>query len=109
MANFPRLLPFLLLLVVATTHAQVSRRILDKTTGQPVPYVSVALYRQVDTVTAVSGAVADSVGQYLIAGVKPGTYSLKTFFIGYKAIRQSIIVSRGQPTDVGAIVLEADS
>ncbi len=90
-------------------HAQVSGRILDKATSQPVPYVSVALYAQSDTVTAVGGAVADSAGRYTISGVKPGLYSLKTFFVGYRATRQSIPVTRGQVTDAGTMLLEMDA
>ncbi len=90
-------------------HAQVSGRILDKATRQPVPYVSVALYGQPDTTLAVGGAVADSAGYFSIAGVKPGLFNLKTFFVGYRPTRQSLTVVRGQATDVGTIRLEMDA
>ena len=104
-----RLLPVFFIFTAFAAHAQISGRVLDKATSQPVPYVSVALYKQTDTVTAVSGAIADSAGRYIIAGVKPGVYTLKTFFVGYKPTGQSITVMRGQAVDAGTLLLEADS
>ncbi|RYF73136.1 MAG: hypothetical protein EOO39_10940 [Cytophagaceae bacterium] len=45
-------------------QSRVTGRMLDSTTGQPVPFVSVALYRIADTV-AVIGGITDSTGRYL--------------------------------------------
>ena len=104
-----RILTVVLLFAAFTAQGQLRGRIIDNATGQPVPYVSVALYWQADTITAVSGAVADSAGRYVINDAKPGSYALKTFFVGYKPTRQPVIVTRGQASDIGTIRLEADA
>ncbi|WP_245877912.1 TonB-dependent receptor [Spirosoma fluviale] len=104
------LLLTLTLLGLVTVRAQtlVSGRILDKITSQPVPFVSVALYRQPDSV-AVGGAITDSTGLFRIADAKAGVYTLRTFFVGYKPALVPITVVRNQPLELGVLVLEGDS
>lgn len=50
----------------------------DASTGQPIPYANVAIWN------TAQGAVTDSVGQFEIAGIKPGSYRLQSSFLGYK-------------------------
>jgi outer membrane receptor protein involved in Fe transport len=105
-----RVLIILVLLVQISARAQttVSGRIIEKGTNAPIPFVSVALYRQPDSV-AVGGTITDSTGQYRIAIAKAGTYTLSTFFVGYKPVSVVLTASRGQQLDLGTIPLEADS
>lgn len=50
----------------------------DASTGQAIPYANVAIWN------TAQGAVTDSVGQFMIANVKPGSYRLQSSFLGYK-------------------------
>lgn len=86
----------------------LSGHILDTTTRQPVPFVSVALYRLPDSV-ALNGGITDSSGRFRIADVQSGSYQLKTFFVGYKPESMRVSVSDGQSVDLGSLFLEADS
>jgi hypothetical protein len=92
------------------TYAQttVSGLVVEKGTNAPIPYVSVALYRQPDSV-AVGGTITDSTGQYRIVVAKAGAYTLNTFFVGYKPVSVPLTASRGQQLDLGTITLEGDS
>ncbi|ADB36188.1 TonB-dependent receptor plug [Spirosoma linguale DSM 74] len=98
----------LLGLVSVNAQTLVSGRILDKVTSQPVPFVSVALYRQPDSV-AIGGAITDSSGQFRIVEAKAGVYTLRTFFVGYKPVSMPLTVVRNQPLELGALLLEGDS
>lgn len=88
-------------------QTQISGRILDKVTNQPVPFVSVALYRKPDSV-AMGGSISDSLGRFTITSVKAGDYKLNTFFIGYKPVSVPLIIGPGQPADLGTLLLESD-
>nr|WP_262893099.1 outer membrane beta-barrel family protein [Persicitalea jodogahamensis] len=83
-------------------------QILDKTTRQPIAFVSVALYAMGDSV-AVGGAVTDTTGRFLIASPKPGKYRIKTFFVGYQSAETETDVDRGRGGDIGTLLIEADS
>jgi outer membrane receptor protein involved in Fe transport len=97
-------------LLTTVAHAQQTVRgmLLDHTTRRPVPFASVALYPLADS-TAATGAITDTTGQFSIGGVAAGTYRLKTFFVGYKPLSQSVVVTAGTPPDVGTLLIEADT
>jgi outer membrane receptor protein involved in Fe transport len=70
---------------VVTGESPVSRvtgKILDQSTGNPVEYVSVALYKSTDS-SLVTGTITDMEGYFTIEKVDTGNYYLKTSFIGY--------------------------
>ncbi|WP_373513803.1 carboxypeptidase regulatory-like domain-containing protein, partial [Persicitalea sp.] len=95
-------------LFLSQAYAQITGRILDKTTSQPVSFVSVALYSVNDSV-AVSGAITDTTGRFQIPSPKPGQYRVKTFFVGYKPATAEFYVERGRAIDVGAFSIEGES
>lgn len=103
----------LVLLLVAAHHlfaqGRVSGRVADRTTAEPIPYVSIALYAAGDSIVAAAGSVTDTLGQFVVTGLKPGTYRLKTFFVGYRVLTQSVVVERGRDTPLGTLLLEAES
>ncbi len=79
-------------------HAQVGQgalkgKVVDKSTGQPLPFVNVVLEQNGSIVT---GAATDFDGNYFIKPIPPGKYDLKVKFIGY------------QPLQVSGIVINAD-
>ncbi|MBC8152411.1 MAG: outer membrane beta-barrel protein, partial [Bacteroidetes bacterium] len=92
----------------ASAQTQISGRIVDKITNQPVSFVSVALYRQPDS-TAVSGTITDSTGSYTLPNLNAGSYKLNTFFVGYKPASIPLTLQRGQQLDLGTLTLEGDS
>lgn len=98
----------LLGLTVVKAQTTVSGQLLDKGTIQPVPFVSVALYRLPDSV-AVGGAISDSSGRYRISAIDAGSYALRTFFVGYKPVVIPLVVMAGQPLDAGVVLLEGDT
>lgn len=89
-------------------HAQIVGLVLDKATSQPVPFVSVALYPATDSV-ALGGAITDTTGRYSIQNAKPGRYTIKTFYAGYKPTSTEVNVERGRATEVGTLMIEVES
>ncbi|WP_420150080.1 TonB-dependent receptor domain-containing protein [Spirosoma sp.] len=79
--------------------------LVDASTTKPIPFASVALYRPADSV-AITGALSDSVGNFLITPVPPGQYVLKTFFIGYKAHLVTLTLKRSEILNLGSLLLE---
>lgn len=50
----------------------------EASSGEPVPFATVVIWN------TTNGTVTDSVGQFEIGGVTPGSYRLQASFIGYK-------------------------
>lgn len=98
----------LLVFVSCYCQAQITGQILDKTTQEPVAFVSVALYALDDSL-AVGGAVSDSTGRCLIPNPRPGRYRIKTFFVGYRPTTAEVTVERGRTVDVGILFIETES
>ena len=79
----------LLPILLATTtflYANVSGTVIglvkDKENGEPLEYVSVALYNSVDG-NLVTGTISDTQGKFEIKGLIQGDYYLEVSFIGY--------------------------
>lgn len=86
---------FLLLGSVSPALAQafsIKGRIVDRASGESLPGASIGL-----SGTAM-GAVSDGAGSFTIKGVAPGTYTLKTSYIGYVAIEQKITITNHDET-----------
>lgn len=82
---------------------------LDHTNGQPIPFVSIALYKTTDSV-AVAGAITDSTGRFVMTDLREGQYRLTTFFVGYKSLTVNPLqLIRNQPLDLPPIRLVTDS
>ena len=50
----------------------------DAANGEPVSFANVVIWNTIE------GTVTDSIGQFEITGVSPGSYRLQASFIGYK-------------------------
>jgi len=69
-------------------------KVYDKDTKDPIPFANVLLY--IDS-TIRAGATADIDGNFKIKPIAPGSYDVKTSFIGYKtAITKGIIINADQ-------------
>jgi TonB-linked SusC/RagA family outer membrane protein len=68
----------------------ISGRVTDKATGQPLSEV------QLQLAGTVRGARTGDTGEYRIASVPPGTYTLRVIRLGYSQATQSVTVAAGQ-------------
>lgn len=78
------LLSILSLCSLLETSAQrqyaIKGTVTDATSGEPVSFANVVIWN------TTQGAVTDSVGNFTIEGVSPGSYRLHASFIGYKPV-----------------------
>ncbi len=70
----------------------VTGSIKDSKDGQPLTGVILSLSPKEDT-TKVQNGITDIDGLFTIAGVAPGSYTLKTNYIGYQARTQTVTVT----------------
>lgn len=84
-------------------QAALLGKLLDDKTGKPVEYASVALLNPDSTV--LTGMLSKPNGDFDFRQLKPGSYILKIYFIGYQTHFQSVAVKR--TTDVGNIRLKS--
>ena len=104
--DIKKLWNILCLLLVANVAfgAQVTGRVIDFGTKQPVDFANVSVMNGDNLVT---GTVTDEKGNFAIE-VKDGKYVLVVSFMGYKESRKEITVA-GKPLNVGRISLQEDS
>lgn len=62
--------------------------VVDASTGEPVPFANISVIQNGEVIT---GGMTDFEGQYMIKPVTPGTYSLKSAYVGYQAMEYSYI------------------
>ncbi|RZJ28197.1 MAG: TonB-dependent receptor, partial [Flavobacterium sp.] len=103
---------FLLLCILAglSTHAQtgtLTGKVSDKTTKQPIPYVTVSV-KEADKI--VTGGITDDNGNFEIKNLGLKNYVIEIQFIGYKKFTTTADFSTGQKTvSLGTISLEEES
>ena len=66
--------------------ASISGKVIDNTTGQPVEYASVGLYRMRDS-SLVTGGITDATGNFTLNGLSYGRFYAEISFMGYKKSR----------------------
>ncbi|MFD2786047.1 TonB-dependent receptor [Hymenobacter rubripertinctus] len=72
----------------------IKGRILDKLSGEALPGATV----QVVGDGTNTGAGAEESGSYIVPGLKPGTYTVRASFIGYKVLEQQVKVTTQNAT-----------
>jgi outer membrane receptor protein involved in Fe transport len=84
----------------------ISGKVVDQTSGTPMEYVTVALYKSTDS-SLVSGAITDPEGLFKIEKVDAGSYYLLASFIGYenKRLPEVSLSKKFNKTDLGTIEL----
>ena len=97
----------LLGLICGAAHAQddvtVAGRVLDSTTGQPVPFATITMLREG---RAVGGELADEAGRFVIEGLERGSYTVHVGFVGYTAAETPLLVGeRNDNYDLGDLAL----
>ena len=91
------LLPCLLAASFASAQdkGSITGRVFDKKSGHALAFATVSLVGQP------KGGLTDSEGQFVIAGLAPGTYELKVQFLGYRPDgRTGVTVAPGRPAVV---------
>jgi len=107
------LLP-LLLCMATTARAQtpgsnvtVSGRVQDAQTKAPLPFLTVQLLAEKDS-AFVTGRLTDGSGAFTFTGLKKGTYLLDARIIGYKPLRQRVLIGELSAfLDLGVLPMEA--
>ena len=88
---------------------QITGKVVDKGTGQPIAYATAVLL-EAGTGKTITGGVADDNGEFFLTGFKEGTYTLQASFVGYTALEQEVKVAAGKTTiALGNVFLEEES
>ena len=99
-----------LMATLFAAHAQnvskITGKVIDKTTGAPLSYVSVSLKSDGKIAT---GTITDDSGAFEIPKVEAKTYQLEVQFMGYKSSTQEITITAGQNVSAGTISLSEDA
>ena len=87
-----RILTFLLFgSIIFAEGGRISGIVIEKDSGEPLPGVSILVEGEG------IGADSDVNGQFIIINVPPGTYTLKTSYIGYATVKVTdLIVNIGR-------------
>ena len=95
MIEMKRFLLFSLLVVAAvaaTAQGIVKGKVMDKTTDTPLGFVTVRVNTASDG-SLVSGGMTDADGNFSVAGLKNGDYTLVLTYTGYKEVRRQFAIT----------------
>ncbi|WP_425638787.1 TonB-dependent receptor domain-containing protein [Algoriphagus yeomjeoni] len=98
---------FFIPLISVAQQAQVSGKLIDSKTKEPVGYAQVALFATAQDKTPEAYSDTNESGEFNIS-IPEGNYLLKAFFIGYKDLIVSDIAVNGA-TNLGPLTFESDS
>lgn len=89
---------------------QISGKIIDKSTGEPIPYAT-AILKEAGTGNTIAGGVADDEGEFFFTVKKPGRYLVELSYVGYTALqREDIEINQNIPSVfLGNLTLEEES
>ena len=80
-------------LPVDNTSGSVTGKVIDQDSGEPIEFVSVAIYNARDN-SLVTGTISNEKGDYILQGLSAGRYNIEVSFIGYeKQILSDIEIS----------------
>jgi hypothetical protein len=85
---------------VNPTTGALSGRTSDQQSGQPLAGVQVTL-----SGATTANSVSDANGQFQLAGVAPGQFTLRFDLTGYSSVSQTVTVTTGQVVDIGVVQL----
>ena len=96
----------LLAFSISTFAAQVTGKVIDAGTKQPIDFANVSVLASEES-APVTGAITDSMGDFVLE-LKDGKYTLVVSFMGYSEQKREITVA-GKPLNVGRISLKEDT
>ncbi|GAA0880361.1 hypothetical protein GCM10009119_33310 [Algoriphagus jejuensis] len=90
-------------------QGQIFGKLTDRTSGDPLEFASVAVFRTGDS-TLVTGGITDVDGRYLIPSLDPGGYYVHLSFLGFSTQTiPSFELSKNQKLDLGETQLSPDA
>ncbi|MBO0951614.1 outer membrane beta-barrel protein [Fibrella forsythiae] len=92
-------------------RGQLTGRIIDAVTQQPMPFATVAVWKKTGTdSTLAGGAQTDDQGRFSVPNLPFERLWAVASFVGYVANGQAVALTTGQPTsDLGTLSLRSDS
>ncbi|MBO7458383.1 MAG: TonB-dependent receptor [Paludibacteraceae bacterium] len=96
----------LLSLTLTTYAAQITGKVIDAGSKQPIDFANVSVVKNGDT-APVGGSITDETGAFDIE-VADGQYTVIVSFMGYTEQRRDITVA-GKPINLGRIALKEDT
>lgn len=101
------LVSFAFMAAPSSTDTQTIRgRILERSTNEPIPFANVIAEQNGVVKT---GCTTNFDGYYVLSGLAPGKYDLKVTYVGYEAIRETIIVEDNSTSSVFNFELEMET
>ena len=107
MKKFAVSLAWFILSIPLSFAYDLTGKILDGQTSDPLDFVNVALYKM-DDPAPINGVVTDETGTFVIPSVSNGKYTIQVSFIGYNTYSRNFTVS-GKDVNFGEIRLEVEN
>ncbi|WP_316739709.1 TonB-dependent receptor [Pedobacter aquatilis] len=101
------ILCFLSTKTFAQLNGNVTGKILDEKTAQPLEYAGIVLTNKKDSTKKI-GAVSDSAGEFILKDVANGDYRCKISVVGYTSIEKNISVN-GKAQNLGIFKMKEDA
>ncbi|WP_298489433.1 TonB-dependent receptor [uncultured Maribacter sp.] len=93
------------LLAITTCFAQVTGKIIDVDTNEPLEYATAAIFKQANK-ELVTGVITDINGVFSIPNLKKGSYYLEVSFLGYETKTiNNIVLENNRIKELGTIGL----
>ena len=89
----------------AQISGNISGKVIDKKTNEPLPYVTIVVKHDA---TLVTGGITNETGNFEINKLVPQKYTLEIQFIGYKTLIKEVDLSENSRIDLGTIAIEED-
>ncbi len=85
----------------------INGTIIDKETGQPVEYASIAVYRMRDTIL-VDGTISGQDGSFIMSDMPYGMYIIEVRFVGYRNLKLNRVpvLPGNKSVNLGEVPLE---
>lgn len=102
----------LMLLLQNLSYAQdtgsISGKVIDRK-NQPVEFVTVFISAKNDSSKVLNGTITDSLGTFLLPNIPDGEYFLHVQMIGFKKIRQGVVLDQSnRKISLPVVTIEAD-
>jgi len=91
---------FCLTLKAFSQSCELTGKVLDKTSHEPIAYANISLYSEKDS-SLIAGSITDDNGMFLIDNMKTGKYQLKMSFIGYQSMVINNVLLQPGIRDIG--------
>lgn len=89
----------------AQSSGNISGKVVDKKTNEPLPYVTIVVK---SNETIVTGGITNDTGNFEITKLVPQKYNVEIQFIGYKTLLKEVDLTNNTRIDMGTIAIEED-